>query len=124
MSIEHILSSFDVDCCCIGYDGKKIWCTPRSHFAILYKKNILNLNKYSSSYEYRLYKYSLRGFALHIPNLRMSEINENIFLTPINKLKGLSKLLALDKLGSTSKYKFFIYRTHYIADVGFIFSNI
>jgi hypothetical protein len=25
-SIEELLSGFDLDCCCVAYDGNKVWC--------------------------------------------------------------------------------------------------
>jgi hypothetical protein len=33
-SPAEILMGFDVDCCSVGYDGKKVWTLPRAHRAL------------------------------------------------------------------------------------------
>jgi hypothetical protein len=63
-SIQHVLMGFDVDSCCIGYDGKSIVVTERGHRAIQYGYNLVDVTRLSTTYEDRLIKYVKRGFLI------------------------------------------------------------
>ena len=53
---SDILNSFDIDCCCVGFDGTCLRMTPRAQRAITLKANIVNLDIRGNAYEYRLTK--------------------------------------------------------------------
>lgn len=57
----EIIHGFDVDSCCIGYDGKSIIMTPRCQYALTQGFNTVNFERLSPSYAYRLIKYANRG---------------------------------------------------------------
>jgi hypothetical protein len=105
---QEILASFDVDCCAFGYDGSKVLCTPRGLYAMTHGVNIVDVSKKSDSYEYRLAKYGKRGYAVYLPCFNEDLINEQIFIKPPYQLRGLAKLLALEKLDDNIKFQ--IYR--------------
>ena len=98
-SPAEVLLGFDVDCCCVGYDGERVWALRRAMRAIQYCCNILNpLHAWPSkaSYEYRLVKYALRGYAIAIPGMETVEVDlSKIISTPLSKLKGFARLVRL-----------------------------
>ncbi|KAL9657687.1 hypothetical protein ABK040_005040 [Willaertia magna] len=67
-NISEILCGFDVDCCCFAFDGKKVFSTPRGRRSIIYRYNMIDIDRQSYTYEKRLYKYANRGFRIFIPN--------------------------------------------------------
>eukprot|EP01038_Epipyxis_sp_PR26KG_P008038 gene8038-10893_t len=65
----QIILGFDVDCCCIltTLDGE-LYITERGAYSLNKGYNMLNFDRLSPSYEYRLAKYNKkRGFAIWIP---------------------------------------------------------
>lgn len=91
-SPAEILLGFDVDSCCIGFDGKQVWVTPRSQRAINKRYNLINTTRRSTTYEYRLWKYSKRGFGVCIPSLDGSKVDVKKILNNPNA-SGLAKLI-------------------------------
>ena len=103
-SPSEILHGFDVDCCCLGYDGSHIWATERACYALNHGYNLVNFDRLSPSYEYRLAKYGTRGVSVKIPNFDLKLVNRQ----EINKmlpifgriqyldLNGLDILLVLE----------------------------
>lgn len=73
-NIDEILLGFDIDSSCIVYDGAQIWFSERSFHAFKYHVNIVDFTRMSPTYEYRLYKYSLRGFDVHVPMFDVTKI--------------------------------------------------
>ena len=69
-SVSDILNGFDIDCCCVGYDGQDVLLTPRAALAIRTKVNVVNLQIRGEAYENRLLKYAERAFAIGIPQLK------------------------------------------------------
>jgi hypothetical protein len=65
----EVLLGFDIDSCCVGYNGKSVLCLPRFKRAITMGLNLVDESRRSTSYERRLLKYSQRGFAVAIPGL-------------------------------------------------------
>lgn len=65
---DQVLHGFDVDASCIGltFDGK-LWMTQRFEYAFMKNCLTVNINRLSSSYEYRLAKYYRRGWDLYVP---------------------------------------------------------
>jgi hypothetical protein len=98
-SPAEVLLGFDVDCCCVGFDGERVWALPRAIRAIQYGCNILNpLHAWPSkaSYEYRLVKYALRGYAIAVPGMETVDVDlSKIFGIPLSKLKGFARLVRL-----------------------------
>ena len=72
---SEIIHSFDVDACCVGYDGSHILLTPRALYSIQNMINIVDFDRMSPSYEFRLSKYMKRGFSVYTPELNPNNIN-------------------------------------------------
>lgn len=104
-SVAEILNSFDVDCCCVAYDGNNVWTNERAMRAINQKINVVDLTKSSASYEYRLAKYGRRGFKVVVPSFDEANVNEQIYLKPPYQLRGLAKLVVLEKLDDNVKFQ-------------------
>lgn len=73
---SEILHGFDVDSCCVGYDGKKFWATERALHSLKYSTNTVNFGRLSPSYEYRLSKYATRGLMVYVPDLQSKRVNK------------------------------------------------
>ena len=59
-SPSEILTGFDVDCACVGYDGEAVWALPRAVRALRTGYNLVNpVHSWPNrpSYELRLLKY-------------------------------------------------------------------
>ena len=63
-NVSSILNTFDIDCCCVGYDGTNVLMTGRASFAITNRVNCCDLSLRGDAFESRLIKYAERGFAL------------------------------------------------------------
>lgn len=74
-SPSEIIHGFDVDCCCMGYDGKRLWITQRGLYSLANGFNTVNFDRLSPSYERRLAKYGTRGIAVKIPNFNPVNID-------------------------------------------------
>ncbi|KAJ1561804.1 hypothetical protein HK096_003266, partial [Nowakowskiella sp. JEL0078] len=74
-SPAEILMGFDVDSCCVGFDGKELWVSKRALMSITSQVNIIDLSRRSPSYEMRLAKYSERGFEVRVPTLDRNRID-------------------------------------------------
>eukprot|EP00035_Acanthoeca_spectabilis_P001066 m.77336 g.77336 ORF g.77336 m.77336 type:complete len:688 (-) comp10604_c0_seq3:132-2195(-) len=98
-SPAEVLLGFDVDCACLGFDGDRVWALPRALRALKHNINVLNpLHAWPlrASYEYRLCKYALRGYAIAVPGLEQMKIDiGRIAATPLDKSRGLARLLRL-----------------------------
>jgi len=97
-SPAEVLMGFDVDCCSVGYDGKRVWMMPRAHNAIVSQYNIIDISRRSPSYEVRLAKYAERGFEVLIPTLNRAMIDPQIYEKPFDKVQGLARLLQIERL--------------------------
>jgi hypothetical protein len=90
-TLAHVLIGFDVDCCCVAYNGKNILVTDRGLHALKYRVNTANLKRRSPSYENRLIKYSFRGFDV-MTDFKYEQIyNKMFFMAPENH--GFTRLL-------------------------------
>jgi len=107
-SPAEILHSFDVDSCSVGYDGTKVWCTHRAHYAITNRRNIVDLTRRSIAYEFRLVKYNERGYGIVVPNFDINRINYRLFSKTPVQVKGLARILLLEYVDNNIKYN--IYR--------------
>ncbi|KAK6354803.1 hypothetical protein TWF696_003936 [Orbilia brochopaga] len=97
-SISEILTGFDVNCACVAYDGKQVYANPRAVASWMLQCNDVDLTRRSPSYEHRLSKYRHRGFEVFYPGLTRQKIDPTIYERNINRLKGLAKLLVLERL--------------------------
>jgi hypothetical protein len=65
--VEEVLASFDVDCCAVGFDGTDVLALPRCRAALNRAANVADPSRRSPTYESRLWKYAMRGFAVALP---------------------------------------------------------
>ncbi|KAI9597685.1 ankyrin repeat-containing domain protein [Syncephalis fuscata] len=99
-SPAEVLMGFDVDCCSVGFDGKKVWALPRAREAFIRQQNSVDMTRRSPSYEVRLAKYAKRGFEIHVPGLDRQRIDPTIYERGFEKLYGLARLLVLEELAT------------------------
>lgn len=71
-SPSEVLHGFDLASCSVGFDGNKLLFTTGSKFAYEYRCNYIHTKCRSTTYEFRLYKYWLRGFKIIFPNLKLN----------------------------------------------------
>jgi len=107
-SPAEVLLGYDVDCCCLGFDGDRVWALLRAVRAIQYGTNLLNpLHAWPSkaSYEFRLVKYALRGYSISVPGLEDVRLDlSKILDAPLSKLKGCTRLLRLTMAFTDSQF--------------------
>jgi len=77
-SPSEVLHGFDVDSCCIGFDGEDIWITERCLFSLIFGYNTVNFKRMSPSYETRLVKYANRGMKIYVPGFEMGKVNQGV----------------------------------------------
>ena len=94
-SPAEVMAGFDVDACCVAFDGNRVWANPRSIMALMTQSNTVDMTRRSPSYvsqallclprlhqhfsyEVRLAKYSARGFEVHVPTLRRPDIDPTV----------------------------------------------
>jgi len=91
---QEIIVGFDIDCCCILTTlDNQTFVTERGYNAIKNGYNVVNFEKLSPSYEYRLSKYNNRGFGIWIPF--MEHFKKNVFfdVNVIDRNKGSSIII-------------------------------
>lgn len=104
----EVLTGFDVDSCAVGFDGQRVYAMPRTHNALVTRRNVIDLDRRSPSYEMRLSKYGERGYEVLCPfQVDRSRIDPQLFERSFDNLKGLGRLLALEKLRTPeARHKF------------------
>ena len=75
-SPASVINSFDIDCCCVGYDGSSVMANSRSLEALALRINTVDLTIRSNTTENRLLKYAERGFAINVPNLDRRKVDK------------------------------------------------
>ena len=99
-SPAEVLHGFDIDSCCVGFDGEKVLCAPRTIRAFNTRCNMVDMSRRSLTYESRLFKYAKRDFAVIVNGVERNEINpclfDNFTLGSAYEVKGLQKLLMLE----------------------------
>ncbi|KAF7313210.1 CFIA complex component [Mycena kentingensis (nom. inval.)] len=68
-SPAEVLAGFDVAASCCGYDGNRVYATPRAIVAMMQQSNSVDLERRSPSYENRLGKYAWRGYEVFVPGV-------------------------------------------------------
>ncbi|KAJ3100526.1 hypothetical protein HDU97_002162 [Phlyctochytrium planicorne] len=91
-SPAEILMGFDIDSCCFGYDGKAVYGLPRGIRAMTRRYNKVDMTRRSASYEYRLFKYAKRGFAVMVPRVIPRNIKQ---ANQVTVGSGFARLLSL-----------------------------
>ena len=99
-SVEQVLCGFDIDPCCVAFDGTQLLTTKRGNDAIRYKGFPLIHWRQSESFVFRCNKYYKRGFSLYFPGITNEELDQTK-----DKLahKNSSMLLKIIKGGVTNK---------------------
>lgn len=92
-SITHILCGFDIDCCCAAFDGSEIYVLPRFIRAVSMSVNVVDVDRQSTTYEYRLQKYARRLFRVCVAGFSRHKIQYPISINEQKHLHGLAKLL-------------------------------
>lgn len=101
----QIITGFDVDCCCILTNmDNRIFVTKRGKNAIINGYNVLNFEKLSPSYEYRLLKYNKRGFGIWIPFIEHFKENTLFDANCLDKTKG-STIIIKDLIRGSNRSK-------------------
>lgn len=72
------MTGFDLDTSAIGFDGSRVWASPRAIAALITQSNRVDVTRRSPSYENRLVKYASRGFEIYVPELKRSEIDPTV----------------------------------------------
>jgi len=90
-TLAQIMVGFDVDCCCVCWNGKSIQTTQRGLFALKHRVNLASLTRRSPSYENRLIKYSGRGFDV-VTNFDFKNVYNKLFFMNSNNY-GFTRLL-------------------------------
>jgi hypothetical protein len=98
----EILLGFDLPCVKALFDGQRFLMTQSAKQAIIQRCNIANGYQpfRTGTYEYRLYKYYRRGYAVQVPDFRPERIDNSIFkfkFEDILQLTGLARLLFMIK---------------------------
>lgn len=68
-SVGELLMGFDLDACCVAYDGRSVLCLPRCARALRRGYNLcgVDASRLTPGFEARALKYALRGFAVAAP---------------------------------------------------------
>ena len=100
-SPSEILSGFDLDCSCVGFNGSEVFVAPRAIRAFNTRCNMIDMTRRSLSYEARLFKYAKRGFATVLRGMSRNEINPLIYehfnWGDAQGVIGLKRLLMLEQ---------------------------
>lgn len=73
---SEILHGFDLGSSAVGFDGEHIYATTLSAYSYLYRINIIDTTKRSTTYEKRLIKYFYRGFNIVMPHFDIKKFME------------------------------------------------
>jgi hypothetical protein len=68
-SVERVLLNFDIDVCCVAFDGEKFWSTPRGIAALRSGVHLGDPARQSTTFDRRAPKYERRGYQFAFPGL-------------------------------------------------------
>lgn len=105
-TVQSVLNNFDVNCCCVAFDGEQIYTIERGYKAIMRRANTFDLSCGSYAYEYRLAKYGYRGYVLEY-QYDNNKVDNNIYSRDNKQLHGLAKLISLEKISTKSKFNIY-----------------
>jgi len=86
---SEIVHGFDLDSCGVLWDGRHLWATQRTLYALKNKINWFDPERASPSYVYRLAKYNKRGFEIHLPFENKLVVLDHINNIPIMNPKKI-----------------------------------
>jgi hypothetical protein len=103
-SPTEIISGFDIDACAVVFDGFDVYALPRARRAITKRYNMVDPDRQSYTYEYRLFKYATRGFRVCIPGFNPTFVKREGLLSndhtsysiprpSVQYCRGLARLL-------------------------------
>lgn len=107
-NINEILLGVDVDCSCVGYDGKDVYTSCKGFNSLISRCNVFNFTNPSASIRGRYIKYSQRGFSVYVPGVNKSKINPEIYTLPNEEVGEIGKLFNYDKIGGDGIYIYYI----------------
>jgi hypothetical protein len=111
-SIIQVISGFDIDSCCVAYDGIHVYGMPRYVRSVIYGYNFTDPDRQSLTYSSRLIKYQKRRFAIALPGYNADRVNLRMmakqFLTNrsyilFNNIYERKKKFRLNKIKSDQK---------------------
>jgi hypothetical protein len=90
-SVTQVISGFDIDSCCVAYDCNELYCMPRFLRSTVQGYNLVDPERQSLNYGYRLFKYLTRGFRIALPGYD----HERVIKTSINNpsATGLARII-------------------------------
>jgi hypothetical protein len=94
-STIQVISGFDIDSCCVAYDGYEFYAMPRFVRSLITRYNLIDPERQSENYCQRLNKYMNKGFDIaFVLDLKRidTEFLNNKYLNH-NDYKGLKKIL-------------------------------
>lgn len=74
-TIQQLLNDFDVDCCCIAYDGDNFYYNDRYKRSVETHCIFVNPHRDTISYGYRLRKYMNRGYMIAVSGFDINRVN-------------------------------------------------
>jgi hypothetical protein len=74
--ITEVILNFDIDCCQVAWDGSHVLATPSALRALQTGINIAGPECASREYEWRLAKYTMRGFLVAVLGLDVKKAKE------------------------------------------------
>ena len=94
-NVIQVISGFDIDSCCVAYDGYEFYAMPRFVRSLITRYNLIDSERQSENYCQRLNKYMNKGFdvafVLDLKRIDTDFLN-NKYLN-YNDYKGLKKIL-------------------------------
>jgi len=99
LSPSEVVTGFELDASGVCYYQGSFYCTPRAYFAIENMTQRVDVDRISTAYEYRLAKYSQRGFAVQIPSrYDLSQVQIPDKLTDRDKLTDQEEFMTYSPL--------------------------
>jgi len=81
-SISSLLHAFDIGSACVAFNGKTTYTTTFGAYSQIFRVNIVNPAYRSTTYENRLIKYFKRYYAISLPFLSSTSLNNKILKLP------------------------------------------
>ncbi len=111
-----------------------MWANPRAIVAMMRQCNTVDMTRRSPSYEVRLAKYAERCYEVYVPTLNRDKVDPTVYLFCLNyyssqfnslgqiyersiiKIKGLARLLVLEKLKDDRMRSSFLHERRQLRD--------
>lgn len=90
-TLSEVLHGFDVDSCCLGYYEGQIYSTKRCLESLKFGMNVVNFERLSPSYEYRLAKYATKGMSVYVPSYDRKKVDAKLLEQHIAKRGRINK---------------------------------